>query len=178
MASVQRQFFSCRSGRALLGSLRTDRKGQSVADRMTAYPMQAASLVLRGAHRTGSDADSSHDATAELLAVYAHSLPGHLRSECETLDQHATQVAAFAHSFADAFGAGDWGEVLGRLLCDSPQSGLCGSTVAQQNHALTLAIGADPVSRRSLGNAMRLAVPVRTSDRMSRHDFVLAAPGR
>lgn len=46
--------------------------------------------------------------------VYAHSLPGHSQAEWETLDAHATAVARLARGFAAAFGAGDWGECLGR----------------------------------------------------------------
>lgn len=47
-------------------------------------------------------------------AVYAHSLPGRPKSDWETLDRHAAGVAALARSSAAAFGAGDWGELLGR----------------------------------------------------------------
>jgi CRISPR-associated endonuclease/helicase Cas3 len=46
--------------------------------------------------------------------IYAHSLPGRPQSDWETLDVHAERVAALARSFAAAFGAADWGELLGR----------------------------------------------------------------
>jgi CRISPR-associated endonuclease/helicase Cas3 len=45
--------------------------------------------------------------------IYAHTLEGQPPSAWETLDDHAARVAQFARSFADAFGAGDWGEWLG-----------------------------------------------------------------
>lgn len=54
------------------------------------------------------------ETTIETSAVYAHSLPGRPQSEWETLDEHAAAVAELARSFAEAFGAGDWGELLGR----------------------------------------------------------------
>jgi CRISPR-associated endonuclease Cas3-HD len=46
--------------------------------------------------------------------IYAHSLPDRPPSEWETLEVHAAEVARLAKSFATAFGAGDWGELLGR----------------------------------------------------------------
>lgn len=46
-------------------------------------------------------------------AVFAHSLSGHPQASWETLDCHAAAVAALARAFADAFGAGDWGELAG-----------------------------------------------------------------
>ena len=46
--------------------------------------------------------------------VYAHTLSGQPPSEWEQLDDHAAAVAGFARRFAGAFGAGDWGELLGR----------------------------------------------------------------
>jgi CRISPR-associated endonuclease/helicase Cas3 len=46
--------------------------------------------------------------------IYAHSLPDRPKSEWETLEVHATEVARLAKSFAAAFGAGDWGDLLGR----------------------------------------------------------------
>lgn len=45
--------------------------------------------------------------------VYAHTLPGFPPSEWETLDEHADRVAALARSFAAAFGAEEWGNLLG-----------------------------------------------------------------
>lgn len=45
---------------------------------------------------------------------YAHSLAGQPPTEWETIDKHAECVAALARSFTDAFGAGAWGELLGR----------------------------------------------------------------
>lgn len=52
--------------------------------------------------------------TSDPNAVYAHSLPGRPLSEWELLDDHARRVAHLARSFAAEFGAGDWGELLGR----------------------------------------------------------------
>jgi CRISPR-associated endonuclease/helicase Cas3 len=46
--------------------------------------------------------------------VYAHTLAGHPPSAWEPLDAHAAAVARLARAFAAAFGAGDWGELLGR----------------------------------------------------------------
>jgi len=46
--------------------------------------------------------------------ILAHSLPGRPESEWETLEEHAERVAAHARSFASAFGAAEWGELLGR----------------------------------------------------------------
>ncbi len=46
--------------------------------------------------------------------IFAHSLPGHPRSDWETLADHAQCVANLAQSFAAAFGAAAWGELLGR----------------------------------------------------------------
>jgi CRISPR-associated endonuclease/helicase Cas3 len=46
--------------------------------------------------------------------LYAHTLDGRPPAEWEPLDVHAAQVARLARSFASAFGAGDWGDVLGR----------------------------------------------------------------
>jgi CRISPR-associated endonuclease/helicase Cas3 len=48
------------------------------------------------------------------MTAYAHTLPGHPPCEWEFLDVHLAQVALSAASFADAFGAGPWGGVLGR----------------------------------------------------------------
>jgi CRISPR-associated endonuclease/helicase Cas3 len=45
--------------------------------------------------------------------IYAHTLPGQPPSQWETLDTHANAVATLAREFAGAFGAGEWGEVLG-----------------------------------------------------------------
>jgi CRISPR-associated endonuclease/helicase Cas3 len=49
-----------------------------------------------------------------LATIYAHSLPRHPQSEWESLEAHASSVALLARSFSDAFGSGDWGELLGR----------------------------------------------------------------
>ena len=46
--------------------------------------------------------------------IYAHTLANTPIEEWETLEAHASRVAGLARSFAAAFGAGDWGEVLGR----------------------------------------------------------------
>lgn len=46
--------------------------------------------------------------------IYAHSLRGRPPSDWETLDEHAADVARLAGSFAAAFGAEQWGELLGR----------------------------------------------------------------
>ena len=46
--------------------------------------------------------------------IYAHSLPGQPPVRWETLDAHASRVARLAREFAEAFGAGVWGELLGR----------------------------------------------------------------
>jgi len=44
---------------------------------------------------------------------YAHSLDGRPASEWQLLEEHLTNVAEMTHSFADAFGAGDWGYLAG-----------------------------------------------------------------
>lgn len=46
--------------------------------------------------------------------VYAHTLAGRPRSAWETLGAHAANVARLAGEFAGAFGAAEWGVVLGR----------------------------------------------------------------
>jgi len=46
--------------------------------------------------------------------IYAHTLSGRPPGEWETLGTHAAAVAGRARSFAGAFGAGEWGELLGR----------------------------------------------------------------
>ena len=51
--------------------------------------------------------------TAAGPAIYAHTLPGQPQSAWETLDAHAGNVARRARDFAAAFGAADWGELLG-----------------------------------------------------------------
>src|SRR5665213_1090948 len=45
---------------------------------------------------------------------YAHSLPGQPPETWERLETHATAVARLAKDFASAFGAAEWGELLGR----------------------------------------------------------------
>src|SRR5665213_4156944 len=45
---------------------------------------------------------------------YAHSLPGQPPETGERLETHATAVARLAKDFASAFGAAEWGELLGR----------------------------------------------------------------
>jgi CRISPR-associated endonuclease/helicase Cas3 len=50
----------------------------------------------------------------ESRTIFAHSLPGRPQSEWETLEAHAVRVAELARSFASAFGAADWGDLLGR----------------------------------------------------------------
>src|SRR5207244_1646597 len=49
-----------------------------------------------------------------LVTIYAHTLPDRPKSEWETLDVHAGHVSEYARSFAGAFGASNWGELLGR----------------------------------------------------------------
>ena len=44
---------------------------------------------------------------------YAHSLEGKPPSEWQPLEEHLKNVAEMARSFADAFGAGDWGYLAG-----------------------------------------------------------------
>lgn len=44
---------------------------------------------------------------------YAHSIEGKLHSDWQPLDEHLKNVAEMARSFADAFGAGDWGYLAG-----------------------------------------------------------------
>jgi CRISPR-associated endonuclease/helicase Cas3 len=46
--------------------------------------------------------------------VYAHTLPGCLPEQWELFSDHATAVAKLARAFADTFGSGAWGELLGR----------------------------------------------------------------
>src|SRR5579872_944474 len=45
--------------------------------------------------------------------LFAHTLPGQPCEKWEPLDDHAAQVANLASSFANAFGAAEWGKVLG-----------------------------------------------------------------
>ncbi|HEX8325260.1 MAG TPA: CRISPR-associated endonuclease Cas3'' [Tepidisphaeraceae bacterium] len=45
--------------------------------------------------------------------VYAHTKPGHDRSHWEPLTTHLQEVAGQAATFADAFGAREWGHTLG-----------------------------------------------------------------
>jgi hypothetical protein len=52
--------------------------------------------------------------TPESRTIFAHSLPGRPQSEWETLEVHTARVAELARSFASAFGAADWGSLLGR----------------------------------------------------------------
>jgi CRISPR-associated endonuclease/helicase Cas3 len=40
---------------------------------------------------------------------YAHTLEGKVPSEWQPLDEHLKNVAKMARSFAEFFGAGDWG---------------------------------------------------------------------
>jgi len=48
-------------------------------------------------------------------AIYAHTLPPPAtRADWEPLDRHLAEVASLAREFAGAFGAGDWGNLLGR----------------------------------------------------------------
>lgn len=44
---------------------------------------------------------------------YAHSLEGKPPSEWQPLDEHLKNVAKMARSFAESFGAGDWGYLAG-----------------------------------------------------------------
>lgn len=44
---------------------------------------------------------------------YAHSLDGKPPSDRQPLEKHLKNVAGMARSFADAFGAGDWGYLAG-----------------------------------------------------------------
>jgi CRISPR-associated endonuclease/helicase Cas3 len=44
---------------------------------------------------------------------YAHSVEGKPTSEWQPLDEHLKNVAEKARSFAEAFGAGDWGCLAG-----------------------------------------------------------------
>lgn len=50
----------------------------------------------------------------DLTSIYAHTLPDRPLEDWETLAAHATHVARYARKYAAAFGAGDWGELLGR----------------------------------------------------------------
>ena len=48
-------------------------------------------------------------------AIYAHTRPPPATmADWETLEEHAAQVATLARCFAAAFGASDWGELLGQ----------------------------------------------------------------
>lgn len=65
--------------------------------------------------------------------VYAHTLSGSHPSEWEPLDRHLDEVAALASKFAGAFGASEWGELLGRYhdigkLSDAFQSYITAAT--------------------------------------------------
>ena len=44
---------------------------------------------------------------------YAHSLEGKPPSEWQRLDEHLNNVAGMSRSFAETFGAGDWGYLAG-----------------------------------------------------------------
>ena len=46
--------------------------------------------------------------------IYAHTLPNRPESDWETLETHAAAVSDLAESFAAAFGAAEWGRLLGR----------------------------------------------------------------
>lgn len=46
--------------------------------------------------------------------LYAHTLPGRPPADWEPLEVHAGRVAELAGLFASAFGAAEWGKVLGR----------------------------------------------------------------
>jgi CRISPR-associated endonuclease/helicase Cas3 len=45
---------------------------------------------------------------------YAHTLAGRPRDDWEPLADHLDKVAESASIFAEAFGAKDWGEMIGR----------------------------------------------------------------
>jgi len=48
-------------------------------------------------------------------AIYAHTLPPPAtRADWEPLDRHLAKVASLARDFANAFGAVEWGDLLGR----------------------------------------------------------------
>jgi CRISPR-associated endonuclease/helicase Cas3 len=49
-----------------------------------------------------------------ILPRYAHSLPGRPPSEWETVETHSREVAELASTFAEKFGAGPWGALLGK----------------------------------------------------------------
>lgn len=57
-------------------------------------------------------ATQDSDSLNEPRTIYAHSLPGEPQSQWETLEAHADHVARLARTFAAAFGAADWGELL------------------------------------------------------------------
>jgi len=44
---------------------------------------------------------------------YAHSLDGKPPKDWQSLEEHLKNVAEKAHTFADPFGAGDWGYLAG-----------------------------------------------------------------
>jgi CRISPR-associated endonuclease/helicase Cas3 len=52
--------------------------------------------------------------TGSFPEKYAHTLVGRPSAEWETLDAHLDKVAQLASTFAEAFGARSWGDVLGR----------------------------------------------------------------
>jgi hypothetical protein len=57
--------------------------------------------------RAGFDMDGSP-------TIYAHTLRGQPPAHWETLATHAAAVASLARVYATAFGAGEWGDLLGR----------------------------------------------------------------
>jgi CRISPR-associated endonuclease/helicase Cas3 len=44
---------------------------------------------------------------------YAHSLPGRPQEDWQSLEEHLRNVTEKARHFADAFGAGEWGDLAG-----------------------------------------------------------------
>jgi CRISPR-associated endonuclease/helicase Cas3 len=48
------------------------------------------------------------------VPIYAHSLRNRPPSEWDPLEAHSAGVAKYAKAFAAGFGAGDWGDLLGR----------------------------------------------------------------
>ncbi|HBI41401.1 MAG TPA: CRISPR-associated endonuclease Cas3'' [Planctomycetales bacterium] len=94
--------------------------------------------------------------------IYAHSLPGRPPADWETLADHASAVAALARDFAAAFGAAEWGELLGRWhdlgkIQPEFQVYIRGGTPSGPPHAWVGAVHAYVQSKRFLPIAAAIA---------------------
>jgi CRISPR-associated endonuclease/helicase Cas3 len=82
------------------------------------------------------------------MPIFAHSVPDQPQSTWETLDDHLEAVACKSASFAEKFGAGDWGRVAGELhdigkLSQEFQARLQGSAKSVDHSTAGARIAAD-----------------------------------